>query len=67
MISIVIESYIYIAYLGSLLVREHILINEFAVQIGFEKCKGFSFFHAFTGYNTVSSFFKHSKITFLNC
>ena len=43
------------------------IINELAVQIGFEKCKGFSFFHAFTGCDTVSSFFKHSKTTLLNC
>ena len=37
------------------------IINELAVQIGFERCKGFSFFHAFTGCNTVSSFLKYSK------
>ena len=41
------------------------VINEIAVEVGFEKCKGFSFFHAFTRCDTVSSFFKHRKATFL--
>ena len=42
-------------------------INELAEEIGYEKCRGFSFFHAFTGCDTVSSFFRHGKAVFLNC
>ena len=42
-------------------------INEIAEEIGIEKCKGFSFFHTFTGCDTVSSFFRHGKAIFLNC
>ena len=36
-------------------------ININARAIGLNTCQVLSFFHAFTGCNTVSSFFKHSK------
>ena len=42
-------------------------IIELAEEIGYEKCRCFSFFHAFTGCDTVSSFFRHGKAVFLNC
>ena len=47
--------------------KKTFFINELAAQIGFEKCKGLSFFHTFTGCDTVSSFFKQSKAKFLKC
>ena len=37
-------------------------INELCLLFGEETCKSLPFFHAFTGCDTVSSFFNQSKI-----
>ena len=42
-------------------------INELCLLFGEETCKSLPFFHAFTGCDTVSSFFNHSKIQFWDC
>ena len=44
--------------------KKTFFINELAAQIGFENCKGLSFFHTFTGCDTVSSFLSRAKQNF---
>ena len=39
-------------------------ITSLAQQLGESVCKGLPFFHAFTGCDTVSSFYNHSKLKF---
>ena len=39
-------------------------INGIALGLGEETCKALRFFHAFTGCDTVSSFFNHGKCKF---
>ena len=42
-------------------------INKMSSQISDETCKALPFFHSFTGCDTVSSFFNHSKAKFGDC
>ena len=42
-------------------------INTIAENLGFGVCEALPFFHAFSGCDTVSSFFKHSKSVMWNC
>ena len=39
-------------------------INDIAKNIGYDICKALPFFHAFSGCNTVSSFFNFEKTKF---
>ena len=40
------------------------LINDIALDLGEEVCQALPFFHAYTGCDTVSSFFNHGKCKF---
>ena len=39
-------------------------INDISLGLGEETCKALTLFHAFTGCDTVSSFFNHGKCKF---
>ena len=55
------DAQIYCKY-GSGTNTKYYHINDLAKSIGFDICRGLPFFHAFSGCDTTSSFYKHSEV-----
>ena len=41
-------------------------VKSISIQLGADVCKALTFFHAFTGCDTVSSFYNHGKCKFFD-
>ena len=46
--------------------KKYYNVNDICNELGESICKSLPFFNAFTGCDTVSSFFNHSKLQFWN-